>query len=229
MAGYNQRNERFRTSVPDPQLNLPKEITKEQLNEFMLLNAKEIDEYADSIRSGFIVTLQRPVAFPDGMKYVKIFIGDSTDYEGIAYIDGIVRNHINKGGAFVKVYGFAGANSGDDKRNIHIFFENLKRSLNRRPEEMIPEGHESWRKVGEDIWQNDMPPFQLIVQRSGQSYYASVRDKSTNRLYSDATPYPTLQDAMDHAMARALFASRGRLSPVEHEYMPRDTRQRRLF
>jgi hypothetical protein len=100
--------------------NLPKQINKEQLNNFLKENAKGIEEYADSIRSGYIIELKEPVIFPDNKKYNKIFIRDYTDIDGIVFINGIKYKHIDNEGINVKVKGFK-------DKDIYNFFKNLKK------------------------------------------------------------------------------------------------------
>ena len=98
------------------------------------------------------------------------------------------------------------------------------------PEATVPKGYESWKKVGEGIWQRDMPAFQLVVQESGGAYYATVKDIEKGRVYSDATAYPTLEQAMQKATTRAVHAASVQPPAAQAGYtMPSNGKQRRLF
>lgn len=101
----------------------------------------------------------------------------------------------------------------------------------KRPEAVTPRGYENWKHLGGGIWRRDTPGYTLIVQEVGKSYFSTVKDIGKGRVYSDATPYPTLEQAMQKATTRAAHATHEQATaPPQSGYtMPSNGKQRRLF
>jgi hypothetical protein len=63
----------------------------------------------------------------------------------------------------------------------------------------VPKGYESWERVSDDIWRKDMPSYRLTVQFYNGAYYSTVTDIENYRVYSNAIPFRTVQEAMNAA------------------------------
>ena len=103
----------------------------------------------------------------------------------------------------------------------------------------VPIGYEGWEQMSENLWVKNMPAYQYTVQFYDGSYFSTVKDIKHSRVYSDATPFATLKEAMNAATTRVVkLASQERTAlnpkpqPIkgEEEYRPIfQGKQGRLF
>ena len=68
----------------------------------------------------------------------------------------------------------------------------------------VPIGYEGWEQRSENLWVKNMPAYQYTVQFYDGSYFSTVKDIKHFRVYSDATPFATLKEAMNAATTRAV-------------------------
>ena len=68
----------------------------------------------------------------------------------------------------------------------------------------VPIGYEGWEQMSENLWVKNMPAYQYTVQFYDGSYFSTVKDIKHFRVYSDATPFATLKEAMNAATTRAV-------------------------
>ena len=103
----------------------------------------------------------------------------------------------------------------------------------------IPMGYEGWEKISDKLWIKNIPGYQLTAQLYEGSYFSTVKDEKHFKVYSNATRFATLKEAMDAATTRAAqLASQERTAlnpkpqPIkgEEEYRPIfQGKQGRLF
>ena len=68
----------------------------------------------------------------------------------------------------------------------------------------VPIGYEGWEKQAENLWVKNLPAYQLTVQFYNGSYSSTVKDTKHFRVYSDATHFATLKEAMNAATTRVV-------------------------
>lgn len=91
-----------------------------------------------------------------------------------------------------------------------------------------------WKQINTDMWGKKQGIFELLVQKTDNKFYSTVKDVEKRRVYSNSTPFWTITDAMNAAVSSAVKmaseSSKQRTSNASSEYVPKFVgKQGRLF